>query len=189
MWFQASNSLGIRIARFHQGLFRQKGSQSLWHLKSQFLRQVVTVINIVTFSDTINVFTRQQDRFQRKTQKFISPIQQKIGFIFLLWKSIIPSAMALVNTEGRWSGGRTAPTPPIEPPIYFYPILTQILESFSQKQMQAQALSSTTGRWCFKALFFHTVTLLACVPLSIICSWINYERATSTQTSSYTVLP
>lgn len=82
--------------------------QSPWHVKSQFLRQVVTVINIVMFSNTINVLTRQQDRPQRKTQKFIGSIQQKIRFIFLLCKSITPSAMTFVNTGGRWNGGRTA---------------------------------------------------------------------------------
>lgn len=137
MWFQASDSSDIHITRFQQGLFRQKGSQGFWHLKSQFLRQVVTVINIVTFSDTINMFTRQQDKSQRKTEKFIGPIQQKIGLIFLLSKSIIPSAMALVNTEGRCRDGRIGPTPSIEPPVYFHQIFTLILESFSQNKLQA----------------------------------------------------
>lgn len=43
--------------------------QSLWHFKSQFLRQVVMVINSVSFSDIMNVFARQQNRFLKKNTK------------------------------------------------------------------------------------------------------------------------
>lgn len=111
MQFQASDSPDIHITRFHEGVFRQKSSQSLWHFKSQFLRQVVTVINNVTFSDTINVFTQQQDRSQRKIQKFIGLIQQKARLFFLLFKSIIPSPMVLVNTERRWERWKASPQP------------------------------------------------------------------------------
>lgn len=46
--------------------------------------------------------------------------------------------MALVSTEERWRDGRTAPTPPGKPPVSSCQTLTQILESFSRKELQAQ---------------------------------------------------
>lgn len=126
-------------------------------MKSQFLRQVVSVINTVTFSNTINVFTRQQDRPQRETQKFIGSIQQKIRFIFLKCKSIIPSATTFVNTEGRWNSGRT---------VYSSTQATNLFpsnthtnsESFTQEQLHTQALPSTTAH-CASRLCFSTQAL------------------------------
>lgn len=139
------------------------------------------MINIVTFSDTINVFPQQQDGSQRKMQKSVGPTQQKLGFVFQLRKSIIPSPMAPVNTEGRWRDGRTAPTPPIKPPLYFHQIVTRILESFSQKELQVQGPALHN---CMSVIS-HSTCL--CSILHYLF-YINYERATPTQTS-YTVLP
>lgn len=54
--------------------------------------------------------------------------------------------------------------PPIKPPLYFHQILTQILKSFSQKELQVQGLALYN---CMSVI--QSVTQPICVPLCIIC--------------------
>lgn len=105
----------------------------------------------------------------RKNTEVYRSIQQKIGLIFLLCKSVTPSAMAFVNTQGRWNGGRSA---------YSSTQATNLFPSnpytnFRKPHSRATPDTSTAlHNWtlCFKALFFHTVAQLTCVSLSVTCS-------------------
>ena len=75
--------------------------------------------------------------------------------------------------------GEEQPPLPLNPPIYSHQTLTQISESFTREQLQAQALPSTTG---------HSHSAHLC-PLSITSSCNSYERAMPTRSSSHTALP
>lgn len=140
------------------------------------------------FSNTINVLTGQQDRPQRKTQKFIGSIQQKIRFIFLLCKSITPSAMTFVNTGGRWNGGRTASSStqftnlfPSNPHTNFRKL--HLRANSRHKPCPPQLDTVLQG-----SVSPHSHSAHLC-PLSITSSCNSYERAMPTRSSSHTALP
>lgn len=147
------------------------------------------MINIVTFSNTINVFTPQRDGPQRKTQEFIGPTEQKIGFIFLLSKSSLSSSKASVNTERGVERRKDSPHPSNQATSLFHQILTEILESFSQRNSTHKATPSTNGSWYLQVSPFPVSHSTCLCSIRHYLFYGNYTRATSTQIFSYIVLP
>lgn len=128
------------------------------------------MINIVTFSDTINVFTPQRDGSQRKTQEFIGPIEQKIGFIFLLSKSSLSSSKASVNTERGVERRKDSPHPSNQATSLFPPNSHRNFgKLLSKGTPRTRPHPPQTDLGAFKSLLFQSVTQLVCVLFFIIC--------------------
>lgn len=125
----------------------------------------------------LSVCSQQQDRSQRKIHKFIRLIQQKAGsFSYYLSQSFqVPWSWSIQKGEGR--DGKPAPSPPNKPPVYFHEILTQILEIFSQKELQTKACPPQLN----VSTFPHSHSLNLFAFYSVVC--FITTRETPTQTS------
>ena len=161
--------------------------QSPWHVKSQFLRQVVTVINIVTFRNTINVLTWEQDRPQGKTQKFIGQFNRKLGsfFCYVSQSLQVPRPLSTHKGEGRWKIS-----------LLFHSSHKFIPIKPSHRFQKASLKSNSRHKHCPPQLdtvlqgfvFPHSRSARLCFTQRYLFVY-SYERATPTQTSSHTAFP
>lgn len=126
-----------------------------------------SVINTMTFRDTTDMFTRQQDGFKRKIQNCTNTINR-----IYVWIPVISSSCPkFPGHEHRraWRTGGPAHHPHLTPPSFPSHLSTDWRARLSDKNLSTRPFSSQLDAG-FKSLLLHRVTQLAWAQCNIIHS-------------------